>query len=131
MMLLDRAAIFAASDTTYEEVACPEWGGSVRVKALTAAERDDYEASLLTGKGKNRELNLRNARAKLVARTVVDDTGKRLFSDGDAEALGDKSAAVMQRLFETAQRLSGLSDDDVEELTEGFASGQSDASSSG
>jgi hypothetical protein len=30
--------------------------------------------------------------------------------------LGEKSAAALQRVFEVGQRLSGLSDDDVEEL---------------
>jgi hypothetical protein len=30
--------------------------------------------------------------------------------------LGEKSAAALQRVFEVGQRLSGLSDGDVEEL---------------
>ncbi len=43
---------------------------------------------------------------------------------GAAESLGEAAAFVaataMQRVFEEAQRLSGLTDDDVEELAEGF-----------
>jgi hypothetical protein len=61
-------------------------------------------------------MNLRNIRAKLVALTVVDEDGNRIFSDEDAEALGKKSAAALDRIFAVAQRLSGLRPEDVEEL---------------
>ena len=36
------------------------------------------------------------------------------------KALSEKSAAALQRVFEVAQRLSGITDDDVEELAEGL-----------
>ena len=130
MALLSREAILAASDLKTEEVAVPEWGGAVLVRGLTGAERDVYEQSVLTGKGKNRDVNLKNARAKLIAMSVIDESGNRLFNTGaDVEALGKKSAAAIQRVFEVAQRLSGLSDSDVEELA-GNSSGQSEDSTS-
>ena len=39
------------------------------------------------------------------------------LSDADMEALGEKSAAALQRVFDVARRLSGMSESDVEELT--------------
>ena len=79
--------------------------------------------------GKNTKMDLRNMRAKLVALTVVDDKGKRLFrGDADVNALGRKSAAALQRVFEVAQRLSGLSDEDMEELAKNSDAGQSEGS---
>ncbi|MEU5950323.1 hypothetical protein ABZ793_32935, partial [Micromonospora sp. NPDC047465] len=65
MALLNRDAILAAEDRTYEEVNCPEWGGSVRLRSITGAQRDAYEQSLVQQRGGNRQMNLRNARAKL------------------------------------------------------------------
>jgi len=115
--LLTREAILQAQDLPYEDVAVPEWGGVVRVRALTGAERDRFEASIVEQRGKGGpRLNTQNIRAKLVALTVVDEHGNRIFTDDDVEALGRKSAAALNRVFEVAQRLSGLTQADMEEL---------------
>lgn len=54
-----------------------------------------------------------------------------MFSDHEAEVLGEKSAAALDLLFTVAQRLNALTNADVEEL--GKASGivQSAGSGSG
>jgi len=39
-----------------------------------------------------------------------------LFTDADVKALGMKSAVALQRVFDVAQRLSGITSDDVDEL---------------
>lgn len=115
MSVLTKDQILAAVDLPREEVSVPEWGGAVVVRGLTGKERDQFEASLVDGKDKNKT-NLNNIRARLVALTLVDSKDNRLFSDEDVEKLGAKSAQVLDRLFETAQRLSGLKRDSVEEL---------------
>lgn len=115
---LDRASILAANDLKSEVVEVPEWGGSVIVRGLTGTERDSFEEAMTSVQGKSRVANLRNFRSKLCARAMVDGNGDRLFTDADADALGKKSAAALQRIFEVAQRLAGLSPDDVDELTE-------------
>jgi hypothetical protein len=106
MEILGRDAILGASDINYETVEVPEWGGRVRVKSLTGKERDTFEAGIVSADGKRAELV--NVRAKLVALTVVDEEGRRLFSEGDVEALGSKSAAALDRVFTAAQKLSAL-----------------------
>ncbi|WP_303883420.1 hypothetical protein [Acetomicrobium mobile] len=126
MKLLTRDAILQAEDLPTEDIEVEEWGGAVRVRALTGAERDAFEQSIVEQRGKSTRMNLRNIRAKLVALTVVDADGKRLFSDKDAELLGKKSAAALDRVFEVAQRLSGLSSEDMEELSGNSEEGQSE-----
>ncbi len=116
MALLTRDAILQAQDLPAEQVPVPEWGGEVLVRGLTGAERDNFEQSIAEQKGKNVKMNLQNVRAKLVALTVVDEDGNRLFSDKDAEVLGRKSAVALNRVFEVAQKLSGLTPEDVDEL---------------
>ena len=128
MALLTRDAILQAQDLPTEQVSVPEWGGEVLVRGLTGADRDDFEQSIAEQKGKNVKMNLRNVRAKLVALTVVDEDGNRLFSDKDAEVLGRKSAVALNRVFEVAQKLSGLTPEDVEELTKNSESDQSEDS---
>ncbi len=116
MAFLSRDEILQAQDLPTEDVPVLEWGGVCRVRGLTGAERDAFEQSIVETRGKNTRMNLRNIRAKLVALTVVDEDGNRIFSDEDAEALGKKSAAALDRIFAVAQRLSGLRPEDVEEL---------------
>lgn len=130
MTVLTKAAILAADDIKTETVPVPEWGGEVLVRGMTAAQRDDYEQSLMKGKGSDREVNLRNARTKLAVRSVVDADGELLFAEQDVVALGKKSAAALQRVFDVATRLSGLSKEDLVDLTENLDDGQSDGSTS-
>ncbi len=117
MAVLTRDQIMQADDLRTETVAVPEWGGEVIVKALTGRERDRFEASIAGERqGKRVKLDLENIRARFVAACVVDEAGQPLFYPSDVALLGEKSAAALQRVFEVGQRLSGLSDDDVEEL---------------
>lgn len=130
IVMLDRGMILAAQDLQTEVVPCPEWGGSVIVRGLSGTDRDSFERSMLDIRGDNAELNWTNFRAKLICRTVVDGDGKRLFTDADAATLGKKSALPIQRLFRVAQRLSGLGDDEVKELTESLKEAPSEGSGS-
>ena len=128
MALLTREQILSAPDLQYEIVSVPEWGGEVRVRGLTGAERDAYEKSLIEQRGNRAIYNPVNARARLVALCVVDEHGKRLFSDADVEAPGRKHAVALTRVWEVARRLSGLTAEAVEELEKNSESGQNDAS---
>ncbi len=128
--LLTREQILEVQDIQSQIVDVPEWGGSVKVQGMTGEERDGFEASTFKGKGKDIQLNWRNIRAKLVAHSVVNGDGKRVFNDRDVKALGKKSAAALDRVFAVAQELSGITQDDVEELAKNLVSDQSDDSGS-
>jgi hypothetical protein len=131
MALLSKDAILSADDLPTEDVEVPEWGGSVRVKALAGKDRDAFEASMQQQRGKEYVRNMANVRAKLVAKTVVDENGERMFAENEINALGQKSAAALDRIFEVAAKLSRLSDDDIEELGKASEDDQSDDSISG
>ncbi|MFD8556622.1 hypothetical protein ACFV1N_04925 [Streptosporangium canum] len=112
VVYLTRDAILGVDDRQFDDVAVPEWGGTVRVRGLQGNERDRWETTLLDKKQQIRE----NPRAKLVQMCIIDERGQLLFSKEDIAALGRKSAAALARVFEVAQRLSGLTDEDMEEL---------------
>jgi hypothetical protein len=127
---LTRDDILSADDMKTEEVEVPEWGGCLNVRSLTGTERDTFEASLISQKGKGRAVSLDNLRAKLVALTAIDEKGKRIFTDFDIVELGKKSAAALDRVFDKAQELSGLKQTDIEELTKNSEAIPGDGSSS-
>jgi hypothetical protein len=118
LRILGRDEILAVNDLKTETVPVPEWGAGVAVivRSLTGAERDTYEAEMLgqaSGEGEDRQYDLGNIRAKLAARTIVDEAGKRLFSEADVVALGEKNASALDRVAEVARRLSRISAADV------------------
>ncbi len=114
--------IFAVSDLEPEWLEIPEWNGGLFVRPMTGLERDNYEQSLVRGKGANREMNIANARAKLVVMVAVNEAGESVFTKGDVKRLGEKSSAALNRIFELATKQSGMSEQDIEELTEDFDS---------
>lgn len=118
--------ILSADDRKFEDVPCPEWGGDVRIVSMSGTERDAFEASMMRGKGKDTEVNLENLRAKLVAHTAVNSGFTRLFSDAQIVELGCKNANPLDRCFTAAQRLSGITKEDVETMV-----GNSEAAQSG
>mgnify|MGYP000058895051 CR=1 FL=1 len=116
-MILNRDGILGCIDVQIETVEVPQWKGSVYIKSLNGKERDAFESACLTGRGTRKELNLVNMRARLVAVSVVDEDGKLIFTEEDVQALGEKNAGALDLIFTAAQRLSGLGQKDVEELT--------------
>jgi hypothetical protein len=130
MALLNRDQILDYDDLKTVDVEVPEWGGTVRLRMLTAKERDAFEASTVETRGNKMKQNLANIRARLVSLCIVDESGKRVFESGDVARLGEKSAAALQRLFNKCNELNGLTDEDVEDLAEGFGESQSEDSSS-
>jgi len=108
--MLDRKSIFKAVDLDVKKIPVPEWDGDICIRGLTARERDHFEASIGTS------ANLDNLRARLVVLSVCNEEGERVFKDSDAIELGKKNAQVVNRLFEIARSMSGMTDADVQEL---------------
>ena len=84
---LSKNQIISAIDDRYEDVEVPEWGGTVRVKAMSGVEKDAFEASVTTirrnGNKVEQRPNLENVRAKLLAHCIVDESGALIFDDDD------------------------------------------------
>jgi hypothetical protein len=130
MSLLTKEEILQAEDLPTEDVEVPEWGGTVRVRTLKGYERDKFEESITDQQGKTTRVIAEHLRAKLVALSVVDEDGTRLFDEQDVRRLSGKSAKALDRVFAVAQRLSGISNDDVEELVKNSSDGPSASSGS-
>src|SRR6266540_2523606 len=112
--VLSRDEILAsASNRPMEEIHLPELGGYVWVRGLTGKEREDYEASVMQRRGGQLVPNLTNARAKLIVISLVDADGKPMFYEHEVLELGSIPARTLQRIWDKACELSGLSESDV------------------
>ncbi|TVQ59919.1 MAG: hypothetical protein EA379_09570 [Phycisphaerales bacterium] len=126
---LTRESILASCDLPTERIDVPEWGGCVEIRTLTAGERDRFDAIVLEY---NKPGGARpHIRAELLVRCIVDADGKNLFTVADVEKLAGKSARAVERVFNAALRLNGITNSDVEELEKNSVSAPGGASSSG
>lgn len=99
-MRLTAAAILAADDLKRDEVECPEWGGSVLVRELTAGDRLRFQA---LAKDASEELS-----AEVVAMGSINDDGTLLFTAADVARLAGKNAEPVERVAKAILVLSGL-----------------------
>ncbi len=113
MSLLSKEDVLKAQDAKFEEIAVPEWGGTVRVSTMSGFAKERFEASLSI---KNGNINATNVRAKLVAACLVDEKGDLIFNESDIEALSKKSCLALDRVVTVAQRLNIIGDAEVEKL---------------
>lgn len=128
--MLSREDILGADDLQRELVYIEEWKGEVYVRCLTGAERDRFEAEMLSDPEEDSRRRFFNLRARLVVLAVCDEKNMPLFMLADVEKVGAKSAKVLDRLFSVAQRLSGMTREDVDTLTKNSVIVPSDASGS-
>lgn len=129
-VFMSGADLLDLDDLSTAKVVVPEWTQAARkvgkigaedevavyVRTMKAAERDAFETSMFEGRGSSRRQNLDNLRARLVAKTAVDKDGNPLWKAEQVKRLGEKNAAAIDRIFDAAQRLNGMSSSDVEEM---------------
>jgi hypothetical protein len=125
-MALTKEQILQADDRPTETVNVPEWGGEVIIKTMSGAERSGYDEGNRQIRGDSYVLDLKNLPAKLLSRCLVGDDGEPLFTIAE---LNQKSSKVLNRLFEVATKMNGLSPDSADEAGKDSTS-ESDSSTS-
>lgn len=95
-----------------EDVQVPEWDGFITVQEMTAAQRDEFDEFVLKMREQNKVQGLR---AVVVSICAIDEDGERIFSDLDVPDLQKQSSKVIGRIADAALKLSGMSNEDVEE----------------
>lgn len=117
MSALSKEDILEANDTEeVREVEVPEWGGSVYVGEMTAAERDRLEDDTydLNERGEMQDLSMVGYRARVLALTLRDEDGERIFEYEDWRKIADKAAKPVDKVFDVATEINGLSEEDIE-----------------
>lgn len=104
-----RAQILARTELPAETLTIPEWACAVQVTGLTGAQRDRIEG-LCRANG----ADTTHLRARVVAMCARGEDRELLFSEEDLTALESLAASALDRIFETAQRLSGITPDAVD-----------------
>ena len=120
MTVLGRDAILGAPLKS-RTIDIPEWGGSVRIKEMTAIEREAFEEAIISTNGTNPALNKGNIRGWMASFSLVDEDGNRLFSSADdVAALGKTSGTALTLVCSEIQEMNAIGEKEVEELAEDF-----------
>jgi hypothetical protein len=110
----DKAFLRGTIELAEERVPIPEWGRTMIVREMTAAENRDYQLSNVKfDKGGNpKGMNKQDVDLRLLQRTCVDEQGNRVFSEDDFPLLRKQPAKIVLKLVRVAKTLSGLNDDE-------------------
>lgn len=125
---LTRAEIDAVDDRPTGEVEVPQWGGWVRLRAMSAKQRSMVTGTMIAVDGKDVSFKadeIGNVQLMTVASCLIDEHGASLYTAGELAAIGEKSAGAIEDIYSALQELSGLGEDAVED-----AEGNSDATPS-
>lgn len=109
-MNLTRDQILAARPMRCEEIDIPELGGIVRVRMMSAGDRERYESGLIddTAGDARRRIRVGELAARLVVFSVVDAEGRLVFSEQDIPQVAALDADVVRRIADVATRLNKI-----------------------
>lgn len=102
MALLTAESILAAEDFVYDIVECPEWGGEVRVRSLSGAQRATLKKAVEAGQD--------NIDETICVMAIVDQDGNRIFTQQQIAALSKKNTSVISRIAVRVAEISGMRD---------------------
>ena len=86
------------------------------MKGMSAADRSRFEKEFQTSSGQSSKRKLSQIRERLVIACVCNEEGSPILTVKDVEALGKQSIQIIERIVNVAQKLCGMSSEDVEQL---------------
>lgn len=114
-----RDQIFNAQDIQEEIITVPQWGNAkILIKGLDGKARSDLMSGTVDAKG---NVNISKMYMDLVIQSCFDpETGEKLFSIGDIQALQKKSGAALDVIQQAAMKLSGLDSEGRQDMAKNF-----------
>ena len=114
--MITGADILEIEDRKLESVIVPEWNDAqVFIRTMGAYERAKYEAKLIENKDAPMEEKMVQIKVILVVLCCCDEQGNRLFSDDQFDAVANKSADAIDRLYDVINRVNLVTQSEVEE----------------
>lgn len=110
MSFLTKDQIIAAQDRRYKEVEVPEWNGKVRLASFDADQALNH-TELMNNRREGKPGP--NPISAMLAASIVDESGNRIFTEKDMNELGKKSPTVLSRLVEAVRELNAKEEVDV------------------
>jgi hypothetical protein len=136
MSFLTREQILNADDGKFVDVDVPEWGGTVRVRSLTAGQREAWEQYVKLSEAEEVSEDevepkfMFTLRSALLSMCLTDETNEPLFTSGDIGEIANKDSTIVIKLFSAAKQLNAITKADFEAILANFTQSQSTSSNS-
>lgn len=120
--MLTREALLAKKPSKIQKVILPDSEEFVFVRTLSSAERDQWEAdNLIRERDRKRgvmmlDYRTKAAKVRLLVLAICNEQGSRILQDSDVDELDKLDSKVIAKLYAVAAALSGITDDDLDEL---------------
>jgi hypothetical protein len=108
-MLLTKDQILKSDDLPSIIVDVPDWGGEVKVRAMSIHDRIKFEAEQANNASQTAMM------VNLVLYTCVNENNERIFDDSDKEMLESKSPQALMKVFSASIGLNILTQEVIEE----------------
>jgi hypothetical protein len=108
---LSKEQIVSATDVKTIDLDIPEWGGTVRVRNLSALEREQFIRDI-----QSKNLDLSKTKIAWVARCLIQEDGNPIFSSTEIELLGNKSAKALDRVVDAIESINALTVESMKEI---------------
>lgn len=114
--VLTKEDIANTGDRETKVVEVEEWNGRVHLIELDGLGRDAFEKDVTARQGSGESFDIAGLRVKLLSLVLCDENGVLLFEgDEGVELLNKKSAKVLTRLFEIAQKMNNIGEEALEQ----------------
>lgn len=112
-MSLTREQILSNKSFRSKTIEIPEWGGEVRLKAMSGADREAMESVVYEDVGGKLQMKKGvSYMAEMLLRTWCDDDGNLLFKPDEINLIQEKDSVILARIFKVAAEVNGLSGDE-------------------
>lgn len=101
-------AILKRCAVTFKEVEVPELEAKIRVKVLSAKDVSTFQAQFMDEDPKRKKEAAIHFKHRYVGRCLCDDSGNLLFTEKEAEQLGDMPARDIEFLFAACSKVNPM-----------------------
>jgi len=104
--------ILAKDDFTYAEIDVPEWGGTLRLRSLSGAQR-----TIITARAQKNKVTGDGLYEQLIIMSAVDEDNKLIFDEKQhLEMLKMRNSAITKKIGEKVLEISGFKPDAESDL---------------
>jgi hypothetical protein len=106
-MILTREQLLEKSKRRFLDVTLSD-GSVAKLQSITEIERAEYNSEMLTADGSVDKEQFKYGTAKLLARMLVDESGKRMFHDSEWELIAELDSLFTEEIGDAARKHIGF-----------------------
>lgn len=120
-----RDRIFGTDDTTREVITIPEWGhAEIEIRSMSGIERAEFLKATRKPDGQPADYAVFYP-AVCIACCYDPESGERLFTEADKDALNLRNSRALERIARKAMAISGIANDSLDEAGNGSSATKS------